>query len=397
MAQQIRLPPQPNPLPDAPHLPRNRPKGQLDIPEPRLTEMLERLCDLRGKGHNAEHIRAKNGWTRNHYSQLLDEANRRSMPYSQDNPSHAFVQWLLDKHDAGDDITAICRLSAHSNQHTRRKLQKALDANSGSHPENFIVLDAKRTPRRVSWRSEEGRLYHRAFDGAFPPNYPMVDAVKQTRHILLRLASYNGAARQRALTMVLMAEAGLASFDYLAGQRLYTALHRAGLDDDAKRTVIGNLHEDNHVTELLLRRCGVSKRWLTGNKARTLSRQLRAQDYPPAITRTIIQHLGNDPASYYMIGAEHRIPTPSERGRNAITKAMLDAGFNERSIDTAIGTLGVPPSGHHPPKRRLTKRSKPASEGSVETTTSPSEVETTPTPAPSETETASPTGTGHEP
>ena len=94
--------------------------------------------------------------------------------------------------------------------------------------------------------------------------------------------------------MLLMAEDGLHSFDYEVGRQVYADLEVGELDDDAKRTVILKLHSDENVGQLLLQRCGISSRWLTGNEARTLSRRLRHYEFSPAFTRNVVEHLGND-------------------------------------------------------------------------------------------------------
>ena len=111
--------------------------------------------------------------------------------------------------------------------------------------------------------------------------------------------------------MLLMAEDGLHSFDYDAGRQVYAEMEAGNIDEDAKRTVILNLHSDPNVAQLLLQRCSISSRWLTGNEARTLSRRLRHYEFSPAFTRNVIEHLGHDPDTYYMIGADYRIPEPS--------------------------------------------------------------------------------------
>ena len=95
--------------------------------------------------------------------------------------------------------------------------------------------------------------------------------------------------------MVLMAEAGLHSFDYDAGRRLHSEMEVGELDDDAKRTVILKLHPNADVGRLLLQRCGIRPRWLTGNDARFLSRRLRDEEFSPAVTRNVLEHLGHDP------------------------------------------------------------------------------------------------------
>ena len=141
---------------------------------------------------------------------------------------------------------------------------------------------------------------HRPFDGAFPPNYPAELAIRQCTEVAQRLMGQQSeAARDRAYTMLLMAEVGLHSFDYEAGRQVYADIEVGELDEDAKRTVILELHSDPNVGQLLLQRCGISSRWLTGNEARYMSRRLRHYEFSPAFTRNVVEHLGNDPDTYY--------------------------------------------------------------------------------------------------
>ena len=150
--------------------------------------------------------------------------------------------------------------------------------------------------------------------------------------------------------MLLMAEDGLDSFDYDAGRRIHSQM-----EDDAKRTVILKLHPNENVGKLLLQRCGIRPKWLTGNQARDLSRFLREEEFPPALTHNVLEHLGHDPDTYYNIGADYRIPEPSEEAKANTTQSLLKAGFSDETIESAMATLGVPPGGHHPPKRSSKK------------------------------------------
>ena len=77
---------------------------------------------------------------------------------------------------------------------------------------------------------------------------------------------------------------GLHSFDYDTGRRVHAELDIAGLDEDAKRTFILKLHPHPSVGQLLVQRCGMSSKWLTGNKARSLSRLMRHHEFSPAFT-----------------------------------------------------------------------------------------------------------------
>ena len=112
--------------------------------------------------------------------------------------------------------------------------------------------------------------------------------------------------------MLSMAEAGLHSFDYDSGRWVNSELERAGLDEDAKRTFILQLHSNEDVGQLLLQRCEMSSKWLTGNGARSLSRLMRHYEFSPAFTRNLVEHLGNDPDTYYIIGPDYRITEPSD-------------------------------------------------------------------------------------
>ena len=198
---------------------------------------------------------------------------------------------------------------------------------------------------------------HRPFDGAFPADYPAELAIRQCTEVAQRLMGQQSkTARDRAYHMLLMAEDGLHSFDYDAGRQVYAEMEAGDIDEDAKRTVILKLHSDPNVGQLLLQRCGISSRWLTGNEARTLSRRLRHYEFSPAFTRNVIEHLGHDPDTYYMIGADYRIPEASEEAKANTTQSLLKAGFSDETIESALATLGVPPGGHHPPKRSSKKQ-----------------------------------------
>ena len=151
--------------------------------------------------------------------------------------------------------------------------------------------------------------------------------------------------------MLLMAEVGLHSFDYEAGRQVYADMEVGELDEDAKRTVILKLHPKENVGKLLLQRCGIRPRWLTGYQARDLSRRLREEEFSPAVTRNVLEHLGHDPDTYYMIGADYRIPEPSAEEKAHCVQGLQEAGFSDETIENALATLGVPPGGWHPPKR----------------------------------------------
>ena len=159
-------------------------------------------------------------------------------------------------------------------------------------------------------------------------------------------------ARDRAYTMLLMAEAGLHAFDHDDGRKTYDVFEAAGMDDDTKRTVLLHLHENPNVGQLLLARCGVSPRWLTGNQAWATSRRMGQHGFPPAFNRDIIEHVKHNPDTYYIIGPEHRIPRPGPEGMETCTAALRQVGLDDRRIENALATLGVPRGGHNPSKKR---------------------------------------------
>ena len=335
---------------------RRKSKPELDMPEPELAEMLHQYCDLRRRGFDQKAIQTKASLPKSHQKLLLKEAQRRAMPGSQKSQAQAVTEWLLAMYDAGTELRVIQRTSALSNLQTKKQLEAALDAASGPTPNGLIIRNPDGEPARVSWLGANGTLMHRPFDGAFPADYPAKLAIRQCTEVTKRLvAQRSKAARNRAFNMLFMAEDGLHSFDYEAGRKVYTELEAAEMNDDAKRTVILKLHPDPNIGQLLLQRCGISSRWLTSNEARTLSRRLRHYEYSPAFTRKVIEHLGHAPDTYYIIGADYRIPEPSEEGKAQCVQALQKAGFSDETIESALATLGVPPGGHHPPKRSRRK------------------------------------------
>ena len=336
---------------------RRKPKLKLDIPEPALTAMLEKYCDLRRRGFGQQAIQNKASWPKHYPSLLLKEAQRREMPGSQQSQQQAVTEWLLTMFDAGTELRVIQRMSALTGQQTNNRLQAALDDASGPAPTDIIIRNPDGEPTRVSWLDTNGELIHRPFDGAFPANYPAELAVRQCTEVASRLMG-NGSqsARDRAYTMLSMAEGGLHSFSYDSGRWVNAELERTGLDEDAKHTVIMKLHPNEDVGQLLLQRCGKSSKWLTGNRARTLSRLMRHYEFSPAFIRNLVEQIGVDPNTYYMIGADYRIPEPSEEAKAQCIQALQQAGFSNQTIEIALSTLGVPPGGHHPPKRSSKKQ-----------------------------------------
>ena len=260
---------------------------------------------------------------------------------------------MLTAHDAGTDLDAIQQKSGYTPQQTERKLTAALDEASRQSPDSLIVPGPDGNPGRVSWTTPDGHLAHRAFDGPFPRGYPINDALEQCREVLIRLTATGSChARNRAYTMLLMAEACLHSFDRQAGKEIRNVLHNAGLDDDAKRTVLLKLHDNPEVGQLLLDRCGVSPQWLTANRARFLSRHLREHEFAPALARTVVEHAGHNPDPYYMIRSDYRIPEPTPEALEECADALRQAGADDQRIDAALATLGVPSGGHWPPRNQ---------------------------------------------
>ena len=283
---------------------RRRPTPKLDVQEPALTAMLEKYCDLRRRGFGQQAIQIKASWPRHYPSLLLEEAQRRKMTGSQGSQEQAVTEWLLAMFDAGTELRVIQRMSAFTDQQTEKKLQTALDAASGPAPTDIIIRNPDGEPTRVSWVDLNGELMHRPFDGAFPTDYPEERAVRQCTEVLYRLMGCPSIpTRDRAYTMLSMVQAGLHSFDYDSGRWVHAELEKAHLDEDAKHTVILKLHPHPSVGQLLLQRCGMSSKWLTGNGARSLSRLMRHYEFSPAFTRNVVELLGNNPDTYYMIGA----------------------------------------------------------------------------------------------
>ena len=335
---------------------RRKSKPKLDVQEPALTKMLEQYCDLRRRGFGQQAIQTKASWPRHYPKLLLEEATRRAMPGSQGSQEQAVTEWLLEMFDAGAELRVIQRTSAYTGQQTQKKLQTALDNASGPAPNGLIITDTHGKPARVSWLALNGELMHRPFDGAFPAHYPEEHAIRQCTEVLYRLISYpNNSARDRAYTMLSMVQAGLHSFDYDSGRWVNAELGKAHLDEDAKHTVIVKLHPHPSVGKLLLQRCGMSSKWLTGNGARTLSRLMRHYEFSPAFTRNVLERLGHNPDTYYIIGPDYRIPEPSEEEKAQCIEALQQIGFTTQNIESALSTLGVPPGGHHPPKRSSKK------------------------------------------
>lgn len=99
--------------------------------------------------------------------------------------------------DTGVEISTIRRMSALTERRIKQRLKRALDAASGNPPRRLITPGPDGTRGRVSWLEPNGRLMHRAFDGAFPQGFPQRDAVAQCQQVLLRLiAQHDQTARK---------------------------------------------------------------------------------------------------------------------------------------------------------------------------------------------------------
>ena len=354
LANPVNVPPQPQTTTVIRR--RTNAKQTLDIHEPELTKMLHKYCDLRRRGLPQDIIRTKLDLPRQYPNLLLEEAAKRNIPGSQETQSQAIQEWLLEMHDAGAELSVIQRMSALTDLQTKNRLQTALNAASGPVPTGLIIMDIQGNPARVSWLDLNGELMHRPFDGAFPAGYPADLAVRQCTEVTCRLMSNESqSARDRAYAMLSMAEAGLHSFNYDSGRWINAELQRAGLDEDAKHTVIMKLHPHPSVGQLLLQRCGKRSKWLTGNRARTLSRLMRHYAFSPAFIRNVVEQIGVDPNTYYMIGADYRIPEPSKEEKDQCIQSLQQIGFATQHIKSALSTLGVPPGGRHPPKRKTQK------------------------------------------
>ena len=356
LAYQVNIPPSPAETHEARQEPIPHPKPASphpELPEPELTRLIKRYCDLRQRGFTHDAIRTRCNWPRHYPNMLLAQATLRGIPAAQGGPNQAFQNWLLATFDAGLDISLIARQSAFNETQTKKKLNKALDAASGRNPQNPVINGPDGKPGRVSWVDEQGILRHRPFDGPFPPNYPQKQAIQQCKEVLVHLLSGNHQAEQdRAYAMLRLAKTGRHCFDNEAGRRINATLTQAGMNDDTKRTIIAKLDDHPHVQQILLQRCGIKSRWLNGNKARFLSRRMREFKYSPAVIRNLMEYSGNDPDTYYIIGADYRIPEPEPEMRDLCIQTLRNAGFSNESIRNAMSTLGVPHGGRHPPKRK---------------------------------------------
>ena len=129
-----------------PAISRRKSKPKLDMPEPELTNMLEKYCDLRRRGFGQQAIQIKASWPRHYPSLLLEEATRREMTGSQGSQEQAVTEWLLVMFDAGTELRVIQRASAFSDLKTKNRLQTALDAASGPDPTAIIIRNPDGAP-----------------------------------------------------------------------------------------------------------------------------------------------------------------------------------------------------------------------------------------------------------
>ena len=152
--------------------------------------------------------------------------------------------------------------------------------------------------------------------------------------------------------MLLMAEAGLHSFNYDSGRRVHAELDTAGLDNDAKHAFILKLHPNEDVGRLLLKRCGISFQVAHRQPGQDpvpsheTSRIPASRHAPPVGTlgqTTQTPITSSDPTTGY-----RNLP---KQKKAQCTQALQQIGFSDETIEIALATLGVPPSGHHPPKQ----------------------------------------------
>ena len=93
-------------------------------------------------------------------------------------------QHLLAMFDAGIEVDAIKRETQHTDTDIELHLHNTLTAASGTQPQKFVVVALDGINGRVSWVDDQGRLWHRPFDGPFPRGYPKEKAIEQYRKVL---------------------------------------------------------------------------------------------------------------------------------------------------------------------------------------------------------------------
>ncbi len=104
-----------------------QPEHKLDTSNPQLTEQLETYCDWRRRGQPDMFISLQVPWPEYYLELLLEEAARRGMPGSNENPHEAFHEWLLEVHTSGMPIDEIYRLSYRCETDTIEELTVAIE------------------------------------------------------------------------------------------------------------------------------------------------------------------------------------------------------------------------------------------------------------------------------
>ena len=171
-------------------------------------------------------------------------------------------QHLLAMFDAGIEVDAIKRELQHTGTDVELHLHNALTDASGTQPRKPVIYALDGSPGRVSWVDDQGRLWHRPFDGPFPRGYPKAKVIEQCRAVLWELlSSGDNTARDRSLAMLHVAELGLHTFDTDYGRKLYGFLDNLGLDDEAKKRRIAESYDRPEIGRILQQRCGLVYCW----------------------------------------------------------------------------------------------------------------------------------------
>ena len=58
------------------------------------------------------------------------------------------------------------------------------------------------------------------------------------------------------------------------------------------------------------------------------------------MTRRVVEFVGHDPDTYYMIGVEHRIPEPTPEARAKCVEQLLEAGFSQEAVGNRVDNAG---------------------------------------------------------
>lgn len=169
---------------------------------------------------------------------------------------------ILAMFDAGIEVDAIKRELDYTGTDVELHLHNMLNVASGPQPKKFVTVAPDGISGRVSWVDDQGRLWHRAFDGPFPKGYPRAKAIEQCREVLWELMYIPGTtSNDRALGMLHMAERGLHTFSTDDGRRFYSFLNDLGLDDEAKKRRIAESYEKPQVQRILQQRTGLLYCW----------------------------------------------------------------------------------------------------------------------------------------